>query len=211
MKASEKKMIIILLAVAVLVIVGLTLLVKRNQGEGQTGGEDTNAPVEEFVDVLEDGTRLNTSAIFDVYQDNFGEGIFTGKGIYDLEVFSKVLKKEIPENNIVKEEFTNVLEDGTRLNTSTKLHETKKIEGMEISDFQLKEKGNETLLLGTITNVSNTVQGGYAMQLRIIDKTGGEILTVPAYVRKLQPGETAQLNISSTKDFANAYDFTVSK
>ena len=152
MKASEKKMIIILLVVAVLVIVGLTLLVKRNQGEGQTGGEDTNAPVEEFVDVLEDGTRLNTS---------------------------------------------------------TKLHETKKIEGMEISDFQLKEKGNETLLLGTITNVSNTVQGGYAMQLRIIDKTGGEILTVPAYVRKLQPGETAQLNISSTKDFANAYDFTV--
>ena len=33
-----------------------------------------------------------TNAISDIYQDNFGEGIFTGKGIYDVEVFSKVLK-----------------------------------------------------------------------------------------------------------------------
>ena len=33
-----------------------------------------------------------TNAISDIYQDNFNEGIFTGKGIYDLQIFSKVLK-----------------------------------------------------------------------------------------------------------------------
>ena len=37
------------------------------------------------------GIDSYTNAISDVYQDNFKEGIFTGKGIYDLEVFSKVL------------------------------------------------------------------------------------------------------------------------
>ena len=31
-----------------------------------------------------------TNAISDIYQDNFKEGIFTGKGIYDLKVFSKM-------------------------------------------------------------------------------------------------------------------------
>ena len=46
-----------------------------------------------------------TNAISDVYQDNFGEGIFTGKGIYDVEVFSKVLKNEIPENKVLSHDL----------------------------------------------------------------------------------------------------------
>lgn len=46
-----------------------------------------------------------TNAISDVYQDNFGEGIFTGKGIYDVEVFSEVLKKEIPENTVLSHDL----------------------------------------------------------------------------------------------------------
>ena len=46
-----------------------------------------------------------TNAISDVYQDNFGEGIFTGKGIYDVEVFSKVLKEEIPENKVLSHDL----------------------------------------------------------------------------------------------------------
>ena len=51
------------------------------------------------------GIDAYSSAVFDVYQDNFGEGIFTGKGIYDLEVFSKVLKKEIPENMVLSHDL----------------------------------------------------------------------------------------------------------
>ena len=40
-----------------------------------------------------------------MYQDNFGEGIFTGKGIYDVEVFSEVLKQEIPENTVLSHDL----------------------------------------------------------------------------------------------------------
>ena len=46
-----------------------------------------------------------TNAISDTYQDNFGEGIFTGKGIYDVEIFSKVLKHEIPENTVLSHDL----------------------------------------------------------------------------------------------------------
>ena len=46
-----------------------------------------------------------TNAISDIYQDNFGEGIFTGKGIYDLQVFSKILKKAIPENTVLSHDL----------------------------------------------------------------------------------------------------------
>lgn len=46
-----------------------------------------------------------TNAISDIYQDNFQEGIFTGKGIYDVEIFSKVLKQEIPENTVLSHDL----------------------------------------------------------------------------------------------------------
>ena len=46
-----------------------------------------------------------TNAVSDVYQDNFGEGIFTGKGIYDLDIFSKVLKNAIPENTVLSHDL----------------------------------------------------------------------------------------------------------
>ena len=51
------------------------------------------------------GIDAYTNAIFDVYQDNFDEGIFTGKGIYNLEVFSKILKNEIPENMVLSHDL----------------------------------------------------------------------------------------------------------
>ena len=51
------------------------------------------------------GTDSYVNAIFDVYQDNFGEGIFTGKGIYDLKVFSQVLNNEIPENTVLSHDL----------------------------------------------------------------------------------------------------------
>ena len=51
------------------------------------------------------GTDSYTNAISDVYQDNFEEGIYTGKGIYDLEVFSKVLKNKIPDNTVLSHDL----------------------------------------------------------------------------------------------------------
>lgn len=115
------------------------------------------------------------------------------------------------ENVVPKEEFVEVLEDGTRLNTSDKLHETKTFDGMEISNFQLTENGNVTLLLGTITNNSSTEKGGYPVNITVLDKSGNEIITVAAYIGELKPGESTKLSTSATFDYANAYDFTITK
>ena len=51
------------------------------------------------------GIDSYTNAISDIYQDNFKEGIFTGKGIYDLKVFSQVLKNQIPENTVLSHDL----------------------------------------------------------------------------------------------------------
>ena len=51
------------------------------------------------------GVDVYANAISDIYQDNFEQGIFTGKGIYDLKIFSKILNNEIPENTILSHDL----------------------------------------------------------------------------------------------------------
>ena len=53
----------------------------------------------------ETGMDIYTTAVSDVYQDLFGEGIFTGKGIYDVDVFNYMLKDEIPENTVLSHDL----------------------------------------------------------------------------------------------------------
>ena len=110
-----------------------------------------------------------------------------------------------------QEEFVTILEDGTKINKSTKLHETKKIEGLEITQIQLSEKDNVSELIGTITNTSTTKQGGYAIKIDILDKNQKKIITIDGFINKLEPGESTQLNSGATYDCANAYDFNISK
>ena len=51
------------------------------------------------------GVDPYTTAVSDVYQDLFGEGIFTGKGIYDVNVFHQVTHKTFPENTILSHDL----------------------------------------------------------------------------------------------------------
>lgn len=45
------------------------------------------------------------AAVSDVYQDLFGEGSFTGKGIYNVDVFERVLKGRTPENRLLSHDL----------------------------------------------------------------------------------------------------------
>ena len=46
-----------------------------------------------------------TRAVSDVYQDLFGEGSFTGKGIYDVEAFERALGQRLPDNRILSHDL----------------------------------------------------------------------------------------------------------
>jgi len=51
------------------------------------------------------GLDLYTRAVSDVYQDLFGEGIFTGKGIYEIATFQKVLEHRFPCNKVLSHDL----------------------------------------------------------------------------------------------------------
>ena len=54
---------------------------------------------------LDPGTNLYSMAVSDFYQDTFEEAIFTGKGIYDLEVYDEILYSEIEENKVLSHDL----------------------------------------------------------------------------------------------------------
>ena len=138
-------------------------------------------------------------------------GIITIIAIIMLLIIRGGKKDKETASQQVKEEFVEVLSDGTRLNTSSKLHEAKTFEGMDITNFQLTEDGDVTLLLGTITNNTDTEKGGYPVDVVVVDKEGKEIAKIGLYMPPVKPGESTQLNTNATADFANAYDFSIIK
>ena len=115
------------------------------------------------------------------------------------------------EGNNVVEEFVQVLEDGTRLNTSTKLNEMKKFEGLEFGNIQLTNLNGQSVLLADVKNTTSAETGLMLVNVTLIDKNGNELGTVGGIISPLKPGESKQFNTSMTIDYANAYDFKITK
>jgi cyclic beta-1,2-glucan synthetase len=51
------------------------------------------------------GFDIYARAVSDVYQDLFGEGIFTGKGIYEVEIFQQALEHRFPCNALLSHDL----------------------------------------------------------------------------------------------------------
>ena len=75
--------------------------------------------------------------------------------------------QEITENN--QEILVQTLEDGTKLNTSTKLLEIKKVENLEISNSQLTNKEGKTILLADVKNVGSTTIQMIQLEITLVD------------------------------------------
>jgi cyclic beta-1,2-glucan synthetase len=51
------------------------------------------------------GVDPYTTAVSDLYQDLFDEGIFTGKGLYDVDAFMAALDQRVPENAVLSHDL----------------------------------------------------------------------------------------------------------
>lgn len=51
------------------------------------------------------GFDIYTRAISDVYQDLYGEGIFTGKGLYEIQILQEVLDRRFPQNSLLSHDL----------------------------------------------------------------------------------------------------------
>ncbi len=60
-----------------------------------------------FARIFSGNTGIDpyTTAVSDVYQDLFGEGSFTGKGLYDVDAFEAALDNRVPENALLSHDL----------------------------------------------------------------------------------------------------------
>lgn len=113
------------------------------------------------------------------------------------------------EENTAVEEFVQVLEDGTKLNTSEQLSKTKQVGAYKFENMQLTEQNGQTVLLADVTNTGNTATNMQLVDVTLLDKNGKEIVKVGGIISPLQPGAKTQFNTSMTLDYANTYDFKI--
>lgn len=121
----------------------------------------------------------------------------------------KEVNSDSTEENKVVEEFVQVLENGTKLNTSTKLSETKIVDGLKIGNIQLTMQNGQSVLLADAENDTGKDIDIMLLDIILLDKNGNELTTIAGIVGDLKAGEKQQLNSSVTSDYANAYDFRV--
>src|SRR5262249_40577348 len=60
-----------------------------------------------FAKILASSAGLDpyTTAVSDVYQDLFGRGTYTGKGVYDVDAFEAAVENTFPENHILSHDL----------------------------------------------------------------------------------------------------------
>lgn len=66
---------------------------------------------------------IYSRAVSDVYQDLFGEGIFTGKGAYDVAAFRQATKGRVPDNAVLSHDLFEGLHGRTALASDIVLYE----------------------------------------------------------------------------------------
>jgi len=83
------------------VVAGFTILQPRTEIYPASAGRSL------FTRVFagDTGLDLYTLAVSDVYQDLYGEGIYVGKGIYDVAAFDRSLEGVVPENALLSHDL----------------------------------------------------------------------------------------------------------
>lgn len=118
-------------------------------------------------------------------------------------------KEKAEQNDFPVEEFVDVLEDGTKLNNSTKLNQTKIYNGLKFTNVQLTEKDSKTELIADVINESGNDVDVMLFNIILYDKNGNEIVKLGGITSPMKAGEKTQFSTSSTLDYANAYDFKI--
>ena len=113
--------------------------------------------------------------------------------------------QKVEEKNVIE------LEDGTKLNVSSKLNESKALGDLAIKNIQLTYKDGVTNLLATVENTKNEKIPMTNVSIQLVDENGKEIYTLNGIIEETKAGETAKMNCLITADFANAYDFKIIK
>ena len=119
--------------------------------------------------------------------------------------FSVITEEKKNENHV------QILDDGTKLNTSTALHEEKNVDGFSFKNIQLTTKDGLTTLTIDVTNNTGSNQPMTAFDIIFTDDDGNDLVTFGGFIKETTPNETTKLTSVGTLDYSNSYNFRIVK
>ncbi len=144
----------------------------------------------------------------------------SGNTVADLYDVDSALSKDA----IYQEVYTEVMlgeekhvehaDDGTRVNTSTKIQEVQHVNGKDdvvIQGLNITAKDGITTITGTAKNTSNSENGDFMVYISLLDDSNTEILEIGAYINQINPKGEVEFTAITSTDLANAYDYSVTK
>ena len=133
--------------------------------------------------------------------------VLTGSGKMKEQIKEGVERGQEVEES--KEQYTEELLDGIKINTSEEFNSTKKYGNLEISNTQYIEKDGISVLLADVKNTGNTKHEEEIVKITILGEQGEEITELKAIIGNIESGKTIRLNASITADVTNAKDFKI--
>ena len=109
----------------------------------------------------------------------------------------------------IEEKYVKVQEDGTKLNISDKLNQSKTVGGYTFSNIRFTEKDGETILLADVKNNTSSATPARFVDITLLNDNGQEIITISGIISPAQAGETVEFETSMTLDYANTYDLKI--
>ena len=115
----------------------------------------------------------------------------------------------LASKDTTKEEYVEVLEDGTKINTSEKLSQTKTYNGIEFTNIKFTNASSVTNLSADVKNTTSEDMESQVVRINVLDEQGNIITTYRGSVEALKAGETTTFNAAIAANYANAYDIEI--
>ncbi|MEE9617071.1 MAG: glucoamylase family protein, partial [Anaerolineae bacterium] len=117
------------------------------------------------------GVDLYTRAVSDVYQDFFGEGLYAGKGIYDVAAFKNSLAERAPGNALLSHDMFEGIHGRTALVTDVSLFEDYPLHYIAYTRrLHRWVRGDWQLLPWLLPRVPHTGDGTMPNDLSVLDR-----------------------------------------
>ena len=127
-------------------------------------------------------------------------------------------KKEVndsSQNNETKKEnaisYVKEVEEGVQLNTSSKIREEKKLGDLTIKEAQLTTKSGMTSFLADVKNNGTIKTETKLVTVKLLNKNGEVLATLTGVINPLEPGGTTELNIATTSNYIESFDYTITE
>lgn len=100
-------------------------------------------------------------------------------------------------------------ESGNKINTSGKLQDTKKLNGLEINNVNLETLGKKTVMLADVKNTTKNKMEEKKIKVELLSEDGKIIKTLEGTIDAIEAEQMTQLHIEIEGDFVDVYDYNI--